>query len=405
MKKKFFFISNGLPSSHTGGSALFAINLLKELKKEYEVIALNPLKDYFSKNLILKAKKELKKEKIKYHVIKFNKKILYKRNITLWNFYKTNYYSKEKLKEIEEFVDKIKINEKDIVFCVGSNCIAACQNINAIKIAVAEDIQDQVQIYRTYLSINKFNFLKKIIKIFMLKVFFRNYHNWIKEITSRYNIIYTYSPFDYSKLKNKINLSVLTAPMKFKIQKKERKKNKIFNISMYSSTISQDFHGVILLHEKLLPKIKEKNLLNKVKLNIVMRIPKVIPARIKKIIENKDIHVQKYNNKTLDETDMLFYPSKYPVGVRSKILHAFSRSWFVATSSTIKKCIPELEDFKNCVMSNNINELVDKILDIINNQKNYEYILHNSQKVLKKYSPKISANKVISDIKNANSNF
>jgi hypothetical protein len=134
-----------------------------------------------------------------------------------------------------------------------------------------------------------------------------------------------------------------------------------------------------------------------------MRIPKNIPAKITEIIEDKNIHVQKYNKKTLDETDMLFYPSKYPVGVRSKILHAFSRSWFVATSDTIKKCIPELEDFKNCIMSNNINKLVDKILYIINNQKDCEYIRHNSQKVLKNYSPKISAKKVIKDIKNAKS--
>tara|TARA_Y100000389_G_scaffold136225_1_gene133769 strand:+ start:641 stop:1855 length:1215 start_codon:yes stop_codon:yes gene_type:complete len=402
MKRNFFFISLGLPSSHTGGSALFSINLLRELKKDYNIIALNPLKDYFSKNLILKAKKELKKEKIKYHIIKANKKIFDSKHITLWNFYKINYYNKEKVREIEKFVNKIGVKEKDIIYCAGSNCIAACKNIKATKIAMTEDIQDQVQIYRTYLSMNKFNFIKKIIKILMLKVFFRNHHNWLKEITSKYDIIYTYSPFDYSKLKNKINLSVLSAPMNFKIKKKN-KKNKIFNISMYSSTISQDFNGVILFYKKLLPKLKEENLLHKVRLNIVMRIPKNIPAKITEIIEDKNIHVQKYNKKTLDETDMLFYPSKYPVGVRSKILHAFSRSWFVATSDTIKKCIPELEDFKNCIMSDNINKLVDKILYIINNQKDCEYIMHNSQKVLKNYSPKISAKKVIKDIKNAKS--
>ena len=91
MKRKFFFISLGLPNSYSGGSALFSINLLRELKKEYKIIAVNPLKDYYTKNSIVKAKKELRKEKIKYHIIKTNKKIFNPRHITLWNFYKINY--------------------------------------------------------------------------------------------------------------------------------------------------------------------------------------------------------------------------------------------------------------------------------------------------------------------------
>ena len=64
---------------------------------------------------------------------------------------------------------------------------------------------------------------------------------------------------------------------------------------------------------------------------------------------------------------MLFYPSKYPVG-KEQILFALTKSWFVATSLEIKKCIPELEDFKNCIMSNNINVLSDKIILIIRNK-------------------------------------
>ena len=77
---------------------------------------------------------------------------------------------------------------------------------------------------------------------------------------------------------------------------------------------------------------------------------------------------------------MLFYPSKYPVGVRSKILHAFSRSWFVATSTTIKKCIPELEDDVNCLMSNNSDILIDKIMYLIKNRKQKNYLLKNGKK-------------------------
>jgi hypothetical protein len=402
MKRKFFYIALGLPNSYSGGTALLGINLLNELKKAYKITVVSALKNYYDKNSILKAKKELKKEKIKYHIIKTNKKVLQTNHITFWNFYKHNYYNEEKVKEIEKFVKKIKINKNDIVFCVGSNCIAACKNLNATKIAMTEDIQNQVQIYRTILSINKFNFIKKIIKIFMLKVYFLDYYDWLKKITANYNLIYTYSPFDYSKLKNKINLSVLPSPMKLGVKKKKKNK-RIFNISMYSSNISKDFDGVTLIYKKLLPKLKEKNLLHKIRLNLVMNISKNIPAKIKKITEDENIYIKKYNKKTLDETDMLFYPSKYPVGVRTKILYAFSKSWFVATSTTIKKCIPELEDLKNCIMSDDTNILINKILLMVQNQKKYYYIRYNGQKVLKNYSPIIGTKKIIKDIKNAES--
>ena len=42
-----------------------------------------------------------------------------------------------------------------IVHCVGTNSINACNDIDAYKIALFEDVQDQIQIIRTFLSINK----------------------------------------------------------------------------------------------------------------------------------------------------------------------------------------------------------------------------------------------------------
>ena len=113
------------------------------------------------------------------------------------------------------------------------------------------------------------------------------------------------------------------------------------------------------------------------------------------ILSDKDIHVVEFNKKILDDTDLLFYPSKYPVGVRSKILHAFSRSWFVATSTTIKKCIPELEDDVNCLMSNNLDILIDKIMYLIKIRKQKNYLLKNGKKVLNNYLPYKSAQKYL----------
>ncbi len=399
MKKNFYYISESLPNSFSGGTAQLGINLLKELKNYYNVIAVNCMADFYaSEDRFLKAKEELKKEKIDYFIIKDNVKRS-KHHITFWNFFKTNYYEKEKINEIKSFIEKINITEDSIIFCVGSNTIYACNNINAHKIALFEDIQDQVQIYRTYLSINKFNFFKKIIKILMWKVYFRNYYKWLKNISSNFQIKYTYSPYDYSKLIKKVKVSVIPCPVNVNLESKNIHKKK-FNISMFSFAISQDYNGVKLLYSKLLPKLKEKKLLDKVSLNLVMVIPKNIPFEIKKIVNDKNINVKNYGEDILRETDLLFYPSKYPVGVRSKILFAFSRSWFVATSNNIKKCIPELEDFKNCIMSNNINKLVNKILYLIQNEKQCDYIKKNGYNILSRYSPKIGANKIQTDLNN-----
>ena len=233
----------------------------------------------------------------------------------------------------------------------------------------------------------------------MLKIYFRNYYKFLKTISSNYQIKYTYSPYDQLKLKNKkISVGVLPCPVKVGTFVKKNNNNKKFNISMFSFAISQDYNGVVLLYKKLLPKLKENKLLDKVNLNLVMLIPKNIPLEIKKIVDDKNINIKTYNQDILKKTDLLFYPSKYPVGVRSKILFAFSRNWFVATSLTIKKCIPELEDFKNCIMSNEIDSLVDKIIHLIKNKNKYQYIKKNALNTLKNYSPKNGSKIIIKDL-------
>ena len=70
-----------------------------------------------------------------------------------------------------------------------------------------------------------------------------------------------------------------------------------------------------------------------------------------------------------------------------------------ATSSTVKKCIPEVEDFKNCLMSNNINILAKKIIKIIERPKNYNYLIKDGYRVLKKYSVNNSFHKIDRDIR------
>jgi hypothetical protein len=71
MKKNFYYISESLPNSFGGGTAQLGINLLKELKKKYKIIAINSLSNFYaSKERFEKAKNELNKENIKYYHLK-----------------------------------------------------------------------------------------------------------------------------------------------------------------------------------------------------------------------------------------------------------------------------------------------------------------------------------------------
>ena len=395
--KKIFYICHSLPNSMTSGSDFVAFNKLKVLKKKYKIHAISIGTNYCKNEELTKIYKELKKEKIKFYENK--RKTLFKyENITLKNFFIKDYINQNDIKFASNFLKKVKISKNDIILAFGSSSIEASKEINCFKIALFEDIQDQVQIYRNFFSINKFNFVKKILKILMLKIHFRGYLSWLKEISKNYQLKYTFSSYDFFYLNKKIDLKILPLPINSPQKLTNKLSKKKFNISMFSTIISQDYKGVSMLFSNLLPKLKTENLLNHVKLNLIMRTPKNLPSEIEKILNNEHINLYKYDEKIIKDTDMLFYPSKYPVGIRTKILFAFAKSWFVATSLEIKKCIPELEDFKNCIMSNNVNVLSDKIIFIIKNEKKYQFLRKNGFNILKKYSFKNFYNKLLTDI-------
>ena len=49
-------------------------------------------------------------------------------------------------------------------------------------------------------------------------------------------------------------------------------------------------------------------------------------------------------------------------------------------------------------MSNNIDDLADKIVHLVKHKKKYQYLKINGQKVLKNYSPKKGAQIIINDL-------
>ena len=86
MKKNLYFIDQGLPNSFSGGTALLSINLIKELRKNYNIIVINTLKNFYNTKIIPKAEKELRNHKIKFVRIEKESKNINLKNITIFNF-------------------------------------------------------------------------------------------------------------------------------------------------------------------------------------------------------------------------------------------------------------------------------------------------------------------------------
>lgn len=394
--KQLYYISNSLPNKITGGSDLLALNLLNELKLKFNVTAISIGSNYCSLNELKIIHKDLKRNKIKFFEIRENLSFS-KHPITIKNFLKTDYINYNDIPKVKSYIKNFNFKKRDIILTFGSASIVACSEIKAIKIAIHEDIQDQVFLFREKFQINKFNFYKKILKILILKIHFRNYYTWIKNISKNYKINYTFSKYDFNILKNYININFLPVPMIFNVKKKKYLEKK-FNISMLSSNMAQDYNGIKLLNDKLIPFLKEMNLLNYCKINLVMKVPKIVPKYIESIISQKIINIKKFEKNIIEKTNLLFYPSKYPIGFRSKILFAFSNSIFVATSNIVKKSIPELQDNKNCLMSDNIDLLNQKISQLIKKPNKFKHLKINGYKVLKKYTVKKTLKILIKDI-------
>ena len=60
---RIFYISDSLPNSITGGSDLFALNLLEGLKKKFNILAISIGRSHNNKNELSIIKKNLKKKK------------------------------------------------------------------------------------------------------------------------------------------------------------------------------------------------------------------------------------------------------------------------------------------------------------------------------------------------------
>ena len=382
MKKKLFFIYHSIPSRFQGGSELIAYNLVKELSKKYEI----ELICFNLGGVQKKILNDFRKLKVKYIIKKINKEI-----VKITNFYPRDYLNKNIILKNQLFLkNKIKFKKTDRLLAMGNIAIASSKNILCKKIAIIEDPQPFVKIQREKFSINLTNFYKKIFKIIYLRFIYKNFWEWLSKITSNYDYICSLSKGDSLEIQNRINKKINFLRCPLKIEKVAKKKNKIFNIAMISYSITQDFEGIRILNKFLIPELKKKDLLKRINLYLIMNIfHNNIPSDIKEIINNKNIQIKNFDETGLiDKVDLLYYPSNFKVGVRSKILFSMSKKILVATNSSSKYGIPELSN-KNCLIDEDNDLLSKKIISILKEKKLHKNLIDNAYNLIKyKYSPK-----------------
>ena len=118
--KNFYYISVSLPNNILGGSDLVALNLLKKLKKKFNVTAISLSNIYCNKYQKKSIHHLLKKEKIKF--IEFNKNINFnKKPLTIKNFLKTNYINNKSVNYAQNFLENLKLKKNDIFFVLAQS--------------------------------------------------------------------------------------------------------------------------------------------------------------------------------------------------------------------------------------------------------------------------------------------
>ena len=129
-----------------------------------------------------------------------------------------------------------------------------------------------------------------------------------------------------------------------------------------------------------------------------MNFDKQMPEFLIKLLDEKNIIKKSYSENSLDNMDLLLYPSNYGVGVRTKILHAFSKKCLVCTTYQSKNGIPELKNNYNCIIANDVKSLTNLIIDLALNKKyKIDVITKNAYSFIKtKHNYKTISKKLLS---------
>jgi len=365
LKNKICVIYDGLPALKGGGGsdkALYGIvKGLTDLNKKIYCIGTKGA--YYKKEVY----NNLRNLGINFVNEKLLETFNYGKFINAIIHHFTNYYYSSKLtKKGKKFLKKNKtfISKFDIVIIFGSENIKFFSNSNANIIAILEDHLPSVKIERNLLSNN--SLISKYVRHLILKIYYFRFDISLRKMCSGFIKTYTFSKKEYLNYKKKkfININHLRSPI-ISEKKINKKKNKRIKVALNSYHFRMDLIGLRNLHTYIIPQLKKKNLYDFFEFYLIMNFDGLKPVFLKELIREKNVFTRNYTPNILEDIDLLLYPSNYGVGVRSKILEAFSKKCLVCTLNQSKNGIPELRNNYNCLISNNVQTLLNLIINLV----------------------------------------
>jgi glycosyltransferase involved in cell wall biosynthesis len=112
--------------------------------------------------------------------------------------------------------------------------------------------------------------------------------------------------------------------------------------------------GYRALAETVLPTLDRQLGADAYELHFIGRTPKTLPPELQSISAHRSVHFRGHLpdlESELFATDVLLFPSRYPVGIRTRIVTALAFGCCVVSNDTASLGAPELVDDVNCLLA------------------------------------------------------
>jgi glycosyltransferase involved in cell wall biosynthesis len=127
-----------------------------------------------------------------------------------------------------------------------------------------------------------------------------------------------------------------------------------------------------------------------------------LPKNLKNFAKHKKIIIRgfvKDLDKEINLSDVVLFPNPAEIGLRCRILNAFANYGCCVIHKSDSIGIPEIKNFKNCLVGNDAKQISDLTFFAIKNKKKRIQIKKNARKTFGFYNSKNSIKPILEDIK------
>ena len=422
---KLLFITCGLPGAGYHGGAVTCWAIIKMMLKLNHKVIVFSLFDESQNNPYLESKelqiKELKDIGAEVEIINYNADNISGKNKFPKNpLFSLKFLANSVIPRFEvifpwfklrnQVKDKIKQLSPDKIFCYHFDALSSLCLVNDIPImAGVGDLWHLPGIYRWKLKKPSFKkyflegpyrfFSATLIKHYMIKMlrkckkkgaFAFHYHNWFKKNNKFLDMLYLPTPVHDSVGESWENLKTKHS--------KDNRKAKVLMIGDISGTAAK--WGFRLLVDEIIPYLERNYLLDKFEINIVGGGKK--DENIKKLLKYPNIN---FKGRVIPpdyeflSANILFVPIPISLGIRVKIITAFSYGLCVVSHIANTEGIPELVHEYNGFVSGTGLGLAKELIRAIEYTGLRRKIEVNSRKTFKDiFSEEVAARKIVEEI-------